>query len=316
MSAHRQDPPGVAADAAGKPRDAMLTESENADTRDAVTSSPNRSRPVRALRGGSQALVAIGAIALLSLVAREHRSAATPSPETPETAPAAALVPSASRLARPAVPLAFSAPRFRLDDPEALEPARAEAARLNTSTGLREDGLAQGGFATIEAPYLRLTLTETPTLEPMPSLFVTLARRAADGQALAVIRTGERGAIETKFGAIETLDITLGGEGKRTCTGFATLRPGPFRLDGWLCAPLGQAPEPRAILCALDKLALNGQASSEMDGRFAALIARRDPDCQSAAVTARDVGGETGSIPSRRTRKNEAKLRQSREARP
>lgn len=243
-----------------------------------------------------------------------------------ETPAGPGFVPSSVQTVRPAMPLALSAPRFRLDDFEAIEAPRAEAARLNPSNGRREDLLVQGGFDTIEAPYLRLILTEASATESGPGLFVTLARRAADGQGLAVIRTGERGAIETKFGPVETLDLTLGGEGKRSCTGFASLNPGTLRLDGWLCAPLGQAPEPRAITCLLDRVSLQGQASPEVEVAFVGFDARRDPGCgpRSPVVpgSPQEIGNETGSIPGRTTRKswatrkNEAKLRRSHEARP
>jgi hypothetical protein len=299
------------------PTEPHWTESDVEDTIDAAALPLGRPTGVRVLRRLGQVAVAAGAIALLSLFAREGGA---PKPTPPDTmsdiASGAAFVPSVPRTARPAAPLALTTPRFRLDDPDAIEPVRAETARRNPSTGQREDVLIQGGFSTIEAPYLRLILTETLDSEPVQSLFVTLARRAADGQGLAVIRTGERGVVATKFGAIETLDITLGGEGKRTCTGFASLGPGSLRLDGWLCAPLGQAPEARALVCALDKIALNGQASPEMDSAFAALDARRDPGCRTQSVSAPASVVETGSISGRRTRKNEAKLRPSREARP
>jgi len=251
-------------------------------------------------------VVAAGAVvAVLSWAARSGGSdAAVPVMETPS---GPGFVSISAQAVRPATPLALSAPRFRLDDPEAIEAPRAEAARLNPASGRREDLLVQGGFHTIEAPYLRLTVTEMSGAEPGPGLFVTLARRAADGQALAVIRTGERGVIETKFGPMETLELTLGGEGKRACTGFASLNPGALRLDGWLCAPLGQAPEPRAITCLLDKVALNGQASSDMAVAFAGFEARRNSGCGPHAPLAngsqREIGTETGSILSQANRK-------------
>ncbi|KQP43001.1 hypothetical protein ASF49_02125 [Methylobacterium sp. Leaf104] len=237
---------------------------------------------------------------------------------SPEAQGGSGFVPASAQAVRPAMPITLTAPRFRLDDPEAIERPRAEAARRNPMSGRREDVLVQGGFDTIEAPYLRLILSEAAESDPGLGLFVTLARRAADGQALAVIRTGERGTLETKFGPMETLEVTLGGEGKRTCTGFASLGAGALRLDGWLCAPLGQAPEPRAIACLLDKVALNGQAWPEMEAAFAMVEARRDPRCapQGTRAPMREIGTETGSISDRGTRKNEAKLRRSREARP
>ncbi|MGU3362174.1 hypothetical protein ACLBWX_17755 [Methylobacterium sp. M6A4_1b] len=281
-----------------------------------VMATAERRRPFQWVRRAAQVVAASAVIAVLSFVGLQERSHPVAAP--PEAQSGSGFVPAAAQAIRPAMPLALSAPRFRLDDPEAIEPPRAEAARRNPMSGRREDVLVQGGFDTIEAPYLRLVLSESSESDPGLGLFVTLARRAADGQALAVIRTGERGTLETKFGPMETLEVTLGGEGKRICTGFASLGAVALRLDGWLCAPLGQAPESRAIACLLDKVALNGQASPEIEAAFARFEARRDPRCtpQGARVPAREVGTETGSIPDRGTRKNEAKLRRSREARP
>ena len=250
-------------------------------------------------------MVAVGAVVVvLSWAARSGGSdAVAPVIEMPS---GPGFVPISAQPVRPATPLALSAPRFRLDDPEAIEAPRAEAARLDPASGRREDLLVQGGFDTIEAPYLHLTFTEASGTEPGSGLFVTLARRAADGQALAVIRTGERGVIETKFGPVETLELTLGGAGKRACTGFASLSPGALRLDGWLCAPLGQAPEPWAIICLLDRVTLSGHPSSEMEAVFVGFEARRNPDCGPhaplASASLREIGTETGSIPSQAKR--------------
>ncbi|MFD1279746.1 hypothetical protein [Methylobacterium goesingense] len=292
----------------------MRTLSQGEDSGPDLTAPAKHRRSLLSVRNLARVAGAGMAIAALSLVVQEGRPRAT----LPAVGAEAGMVPASAQVVRAARPLAETAPRFRLDDPEAIEPPRAEAARRNPASGRREDVVIQGGFDTIEASYLRLTLTELSDPEPGPSLFVTLARRAADGQALAVIRTGERSTIETKFGPMETLEVTLGGDGKRTCTGFGSLHPGAIRLDGWLCAPLGQAPEPRAITCLLDKVALNGQASPEMEAAFAAFEARRDPGCASptARAATREIGSETGSLANRGTRKNEAKLRRSREARP
>ncbi|MCJ2047242.1 hypothetical protein MKK58_22280 [Methylobacterium sp. J-078] len=294
----------------------MRTPSEGEDSGSDLTVPAKRRRSLLSVRNLARVAGAGMAIAALSLVVQEGRPRATLPAVGAEGGPG--MVPASAQVVRAARPLAETAPRFHLDDPEAIEPPRAEAARRNPASGRREDVVIQGGFDTIEAAYLRLTLTELSDPEPAPSLFITLARRAADGQALAVIRTGERSTIETKFGPMETLEVTLGGDGKRTCTGFVSLNPGTIRLDGWLCAPLGQAPEPRAITCLLDKVALNGQASPEMAAAFAAFEARRDPGCapQAARAATREIGSETGSLASRATRKNEAKLRRSREARP
>lgn len=235
-------------------------------------------------------------------------------------------IPAAALAARTAVSVAVSAPRYRIDDREAIDPVRLEPARTDPLAGSREDRLSVGDFAVSEAPYLRIIASEgqaSPT-----SLFVTIARRAADGQGLAVVKTGERGLIETKFGPVETLDVTLSGGTSsgavtRICTGFSNagqigLAPVTPRLDGWLCAPLGQPPEPRSLACTLDKLALNGQASADLDAAYRGFEARRSQACGSAVTDGpkREPAAITGAISKMRSRYNEAKLRQIAEARP
>ncbi|KQP03997.1 hypothetical protein ASF26_12545 [Methylobacterium sp. Leaf93] len=229
--------------------------------------------------------------------------------------------PSIASNVRQALPMAASAPRYRLDDPDALDEAKIEPARINPVTGQREDSFSQGRFDASEAPYLRLTIGEGPN--PPASLFVTIARRAAEGQGLAVVRTGERGLIVTKFGSFETLEATLSGPVTRVCTGFSNagqngLVPLAPRIDGWLCAPLSQPPEPRAIVCALDKIVLNGQASPDLEAAYRVFEARRVDGCAPpvAAAPNREAAGETGSISKRRIRHNEAKLRRTEQARP
>ncbi|WP_027172255.1 hypothetical protein [Methylobacterium sp. 10] len=229
--------------------------------------------------------------------------------------------PSAASNVRPALPIAAATPRYRLDDPDALDQAKIEPARINPVTGQREDSLVQGRFDAGEAPYLRLTIGEGPN--PPASLFVTIARRAAEGQGLGVVRTGERGLIVTKFGPFETLEATLSGPVTRVCTGFSNagqngLAPLTPRIDGWLCAPLSQPPEPRAIVCALDKLVLNGQASSGLEAAYRVFGGRRLEGCASAVADApkREPAAETGSIVKRPLRHNQAKVRQNTQATP
>ena len=90
--------------------------------------------------------------------------------------------------------------------------------------------------------------------------------------------------------------------GAAICTGFVTLEARPVRVDGWLCAPLGQPPEPRALACALDGLALDGRADPATDAVFAEAEARRDPACDPIrALSAQEPAGRTGSIAPRRT---------------
>jgi hypothetical protein len=256
-------------------------------------------------------VAAAGLIGVLSLLALEGTPPGQVARAVPEPVTTGAFVPS-SAVVRPAIPLAASAPRYRIDDAQAFEPVRLGPSRLDPTTGLREDVLIQGAFDAIEAPFMRLTVTHGLAAEAAPKLFLTLVRRAADGHGLAVARTGQRGRLETKFGPVETLEATLAGEGHRICTAFAGIGTAPIRIDGWLCAPLGQPPEPRAVACTLDKLVPNGQAEPFVEVAFKTYETRRDPLCRD--TSAPPVGAGEGAL--RRTRKIEAQLRQSAQARP
>ena len=263
---------------------------------------PPRRPTLRRVRTATRVVCAAAFIAGLSLVARESMRVHPPVP-APAAPLAVAYVPISALPVRPAVPVAVSGPRFRLSDAEAIDPVRTEPARFNPATGLREDALSRGDFTAIEAPHLRLTITEGVGAEPNPSLFVAIARRAADGPGLSVTRTGKRGQVATKFGAMETLEATLVGAGTRICTGFSSLDAAPVRIEGWLCAPLGQPPEPRALACALDGLGLDGPVDPATEAVFREAEARRDPGCRPSSKQASgpDPAVQTGSLgPTRR----------------
>lgn len=201
---------------------------------------------------------------------------------------------------RPAPAASSLSPLLRYEAAETETAARNEAPRWSPATGQREDTLASGGFDAIEAPFLRVTLTDAePNALPPAGLFVTLARRAAE-QGLSVMRTGARGQVETKFGSFETLEATLSGEGSRLCTGFQATGERTLRLDGWLCGILGQAPEPRALACAIDRLTLAPSAGAELASRFEEAETRRDPSCRVDAVAVKRARASqaTGSIAS------------------
>jgi hypothetical protein len=237
---------------------------------------------------GLRIITASAMIAGLCLYARQPPAA----PQAAEPV-AAAFVPStpAQKAPSPAAPV-----RFGLTEP-GLDPVRVATARIDVTTGMREDALARGVFEAIEAPALRVTLTRGDAAGRAPSLFILLARRAAtDGPALAVIRTGPAGRIVTKFGAVETLDVTLGGPTRRTCLGFVT-RETAFRLDGWLCGPLGHPPEARTLGCMVDALSLDDPA--DPDATVAFLAPRTDHGCP--VTTVADASEPTGSIGRRRS---------------
>ncbi|GEP02007.1 hypothetical protein [Methylobacterium oxalidis] len=265
---------------------------------------PAPARPPFGLgRFAVRAAAAAAVITVLSLYARETIRTNPPVPQREAEQPlAVAFVPAAALPVRPAVPLSESGPRLRLDAAEGIEVTRVEPARVNAATSQREASLSRGDFDAIEEAHLRVTLTQGTTADPAPSLFVTLARRAADGPGLSVTRTGERGRMASKFGAVETLETVLAGRMSRTCTGFVSLEAAPARLEGWLCAPLGQPPEPRALACALDALALDGHADPATEAVFREADVRRDTGCRGpseASATGEalaEKSGQTGSI--------------------
>ena len=185
---------------------------------------------------------------------------------------------------------------LRLAEP-GIDPVRVEPGRIDARTGLREDILGRGRFEAIEAPVLRLAMTRGNGAERAPSLFVLVARRAAQpppgGDPLAVARTGARGIVATRFGTVET----LAGTSTRTCTGFVVTRPA-MRLDGFLCAPLGGAPDPRALACTLDTLDFADVADATTSAIFRA--AKSGSACDRPGLAVADPAGRTGSINRRR----------------
>lgn len=263
-----------------------------------------RPKPFRRARLAARFVLAAAAIAGLALIARDGTA--------PSAAPRAWAEPpqmaeSGVRLARLA-----AAPGPLLAMEGAGPTVKPEPPRWNAATGLREDAVSMGSFDAIEAPYLRVTVTEAPsTPEPGRSLFVTLARRAAEVRGLSVIRTGLRGALATKFGPFETVEATLAGDGSRICTGFASLGAKAVRIDGWLCGVLGQAPDARALACALERLTLATAASPPVEIAFGEAELRRGPGCGKAIGMAGEarIADETGSIAAR---KNAARVRPSR----
>ncbi|AWB23695.1 hypothetical protein DA075_24685 [Methylobacterium currus] len=260
-----------------------------------------RAVPRRSWRGraAGRTIAAAAVIALLSVLASERRLA------DPPLADEAAFVP---RYAAPAVAAPLwseaAADRYRLGD-------ATGSARMQP--GLREDTLTAGAFAVQEAPFLHLVAVETSEPDGEGSLFVTLARRAAEAGGLAVVRTGERGQLATRFGALDTVDATLvDAESRRACTAFrlnASLAA--LRLEGWLCAPLGQLPEPQAVACTVDRLSpLPGAPLSPV---VAAMLAQ-----PRAAACPPEEPATTAAVPAPRrpVRKNAARVRHSRPASP
>ncbi|BAU91607.1 hypothetical protein MPPM_3002 [Methylorubrum populi] len=245
---------------------------------------PPRSPPVRLLPVAAKLAASAALIASLSLVARDRMNAPEPSSAWSEP-------PRAAEGARRAI--AATEPLLTLREDAAELRPQPEPTRWNSGNGQREDSVSQGAFDTIEAPYLLVTATDAGGPgDPGPSLFVTLVRRAADGRGLSILRTGERGIVATRLGSFETVETTLAAAGKRGCTGFRSLDLKAVSLDGWLCGILGQAPEPRSVACAIDRIALAGRVT-------ATLGADAFPEasaCRAEEAAMAPPGDSTGSI--------------------
>lgn len=242
---------------------------------------------------GLRLVLASALIALLCVCA--WRPSRRPDPSNAARPTALELTPG-FRPTRPVAPASLPAPvaLFALAEP-GIDPVRVTAG-IDPWTGLREDVLIRGDVAATDAPALRVTLTRGGGAGAAPALFVLMARRAASGPtldrpALAVVRSGSRGRIQTKFGAVDTLEITFGNPAPRTCLGFVTRETG-FRLDGWSCAPLGHPPGARALACTLDALNLVDLADSATTAAFSATAV---PSAACPLTKVAEVSGRSGS---------------------
>lgn len=242
-------------------RGAMPTDTMRMDE-PAVTKAPRSAMTATVL-----ALRLAAASAVIAALTLYTRPRLRPEPTEPPWA-AAPFVPAAPEPAAPA-----SAARLDLAEPISAT-ADGLTARLDPQSGRREDTLTRGTFDGLEASAVRVTLSRGISTGPSPSLFVLIARRAADGPAigqpaLAVMRSGPHGVLDTKFGTVETLEVTLGGTVQRTCTGFVT-RQAVARIDGWVCAPMARPPEARSLGCLLDALTLVDLGDPETMAAFSA----------------------------------------------
>jgi hypothetical protein len=154
------------------------------------------------------------------------------------------------------MPIAGPLPVYGVDAPGVRSLPFAFTARRDAA-GAREDNLSFGSFDQEGEAHLRIILERAPNLErPEGGLFLDLARRAS-GSGLAVMRSTPPEGLVTKFGPVESTEITLSDAIGRTCIGFrfAHQEVG-FRVAGWLCPAKGQAIDRRELVCTLDRLSL------------------------------------------------------------
>ena len=233
-------------------------------------------------------------------------------------------VPTAAMNVRQALPIAETAPRYRLDDPGRPSIRRRSSQHGSTRPRARGRTVSHRVNSTRRMHPISASPSQRGSTPPV-SLFVTIARRAG-GRAGTRRRTIRRTRVDRYQvrSARGPWKPTLSGPGTRICTGFSNagqsgLIPLTPRIDGWLCCSV----EPAAG--AAGHRLRPGQARSEWPRlpqaskrRIACSRNGRVEGCtpRVAAVPNREAAGETGSISKRRIRHNEAKLRRGDQARP
>lgn len=180
-------------------------------------------------------------------------------------APVPSVRPSAASAPPPIwMPIARPLPIYRLDAAQPKPLPLAFAARRN-GAGAREDTLTLGSFEHEAEPHLRLILHRSLHPEPdQPSLFLDLARRASGAAGLAVTRSTPAEGLVTKFGLMETSEVTLSDVSERTCLGFRFVHPEVgLRVVGWQCPAKGQAIDRPGLACMIGHLSLAEAGNDE-----------------------------------------------------
>lgn len=154
-------------------------------------------------------------------------------------------------------------------------------------------------------PLLRLVISRHGTVpDRAADLVVDYARLAATA-GHALIRAGLPFSLPTRFGAFDTAELTLQASGrKRACLGFRLQdTAGPIGIIGVACGEPDQAPERRALACALDRVDLLAAGDDQAMRSFftAAAAQRRDDGCGGGPVAIRGASAGFSSAAARGT---------------
>ncbi|MDB5571591.1 MAG: hypothetical protein JWN93_2774, partial [Hyphomicrobiales bacterium] len=168
---------------------------------------------------------------------------------------------------------------YMIASPDLADPTSYAAQRHKG--GGRRDTMTFGEAAG-EGPHSRMTLYRVGAEQaPVPSFWVEMARRAADG-GLSVERTALPDHLKTRFGNFETADVVVSGGGAaRACMGFRLAVPDPdFRVSGFACGPRERPIDRRALSCLIDRLDLVSAGDDKaLSLFFARSEADRQPEC-------------------------------------
>jgi hypothetical protein len=242
--------------------------------------------PLRARQVGVRAALGmgIGASAILALAAMLIR----PQPVTPSTADAGetSSVEAPAKMANKAETQTSADAKsaaFDLDAPEFDREKKVVAFSEPTGDGVRADSLTIGRFG-VGAPFMRVDVHQG--LDPKatnPDFFLDMTRHAQQ-VGLNVAKIGQRGTLQTRFGAFETADIRLSqpaGENapgaERSCIATRLLDSNiPLEIAGIACGSAAKPIDRFALGCILDKLnySANGDNKALNDFFLNAELAR------------------------------------------
>lgn len=189
---------------------------------------------------------------------------------------------------------------FGLETPELGKRAGYEARRSQDGVR-REDMLSFGDFGE-DKPFLSLKLqvnregeAQTASAGLSQPFVIALVRDSA-ARGLSVGRSGATIPVETKFGMVETADISLNdGNAGRACIGFRHLDGAAhLSFSGWWCGGEGRPAERAQLACMLDRIELLSAGDDpELRTVFAKAEPNRRPGCSvpRQAVAARKGSG-------------------------
>lgn len=177
---------------------------------------------------------------------------------------------------------------FGLDSPELDRQAPVYEARHVQAEARRRDDLSFGSFAG-DRPYLQLRLQVEHGARPAALSFVISLVREAAERGMSIQRSGLASVIATRFGPVETSDVTLSdGEASRSCIVFRKSHDElPLGLSGWWCGGPDRPADRQQLICMIDRIdLLNAGDDRVLRGAFAKTELARQPACASPRLSA------------------------------
>ena len=243
---------------------------------------PSRPRPAAAAAGVALlTVVAVGATQVAwSLNMPSAAVARAVDPPSSVTAPVFVSVPSSERAPPQWTLVHAPEPLFGMGPGRYPAPVRHEVRRLDDGV-TRMDVFTFGDHRA--GPFARLALERLTEASPaMDGLVVSVVRKAA-ADGFAVERVTRPVAAESRFGLMDTAEVTLAGPaGPIACTVFrGTAENGPLRYSGWSCAAPSTA---EAARCLVDVAAFSPEIHEPGLARvFAETESRVAPACRPPA---------------------------------